>query len=160
MRWRGERQSENIEDRRGVSRTGVAVGGGLGTLLILLLALLFGADPRKILEQLPTTTPSVQSTRSTNPNEEELKQFVSVVLAKTEDVWQGVFRQTGREYRKPTLVLFTDQVRSGCGLNGAAVHFIVRQTKRYISTYRFMKSCDHDFMHLVTLRKRMSLLTR
>ena len=121
MRWRGERQSSNIEDRRGLTPK-VAVGGGLGTLLLIIIALLFGADPRQLLEQVPTGPSSeVQSSRPVNPEEEELKQFVSVVLAKSEDVWTDVFRQNGRQYREPTLVLFTDQVRSACGMAGAAV---------------------------------------
>jgi predicted metalloprotease len=62
-----------------------------------------------------------QTSRPTNPQEEELKQFISVVLAETEDAWTEIFRQMGREYRKPTLVLFTDQVQSACGVAGAAV---------------------------------------
>jgi predicted metalloprotease len=121
MRWRGERQSSNIEDRRGLGSK-VAVGGGLGTVVLIILALLFGADPRQLLEQAPDNGPSqVQSSRPVNSEEEELKQFVSVVLGKSEDVWHEVFRQNGREYREPTLVLFTDQVRSACGIAGSAV---------------------------------------
>lgn len=116
MRWRGERQSTNIEDRRGLSGGKVAVGGGLGTLLVIIIALLFGADPRQFLEQVPSEQPSqVQTSRPQNPEEEELKQFVGVVLAKSEDVWHQIFQQNGRQYREPTLVLFTDQVRSACG---------------------------------------------
>jgi len=122
MRWRGERQSSNIEDRRGMSAGKVAVGGGLGTVLILIIALLFGADPRQLLEQVPgDSSTGVQSSRPVNPEEEELKQFVSVVLAKSEDVWTEVFRQNGRQYREPTLVLFADRVDSACGIAGAAV---------------------------------------
>lgn len=122
MRWRGERQSTNIEDRRGLSGGKVAVGGGIGTLLLLIIALLFGADPRQLLEQVPSGGDSeVQSSRPINPEEEKLKQFVSVVLAKSEDVWQDVFRQNGRQYREPTLVLFTEQVQSACGRAGASV---------------------------------------
>jgi uncharacterized protein len=122
MRWRGERQSTNIEDRRGLSPGRVAVGGGLGTLVILILALLFGVNPQRLLEQLPSEEqPGVQSSRPQNAEEEELRQFVAVVLAKSEDVWTDVFRQNGRQYREPTLVLFTDQVRSACGMAGAAV---------------------------------------
>jgi len=121
MRWRGERQSSNIEDRRGLTPK-IAVGGGLGTLVVIIIALLFGADPRQLLEQVPNTpTSEVQSSRPVNAEEEELKQFVSVVLAKSEDVWNDVFRQNGRQYREPTLVLFSDQVRSACGMAGAAV---------------------------------------
>ncbi|MGI8732089.1 MAG: KPN_02809 family neutral zinc metallopeptidase [Pyrinomonadaceae bacterium] len=123
MRWRGERQSENIEDRRGLSRGGMAIGGGLGSIVVLIIALLLGADPRQLLEQAPVENPSAgtQTSRPTNPEEEELKKFVSVVLASTEDVWGDIFRQAGRQYRKPTLVLFTDQVNSGCGRAGASV---------------------------------------
>jgi len=122
MRWRGERQSSNIEDRRGMSAGRVAVGGGLGTLLLLIIALIFGADPRQLLEQMPTEPSSqVQSSRPLNPEEEELKQFVGVVLAKSEDVWNNLFQQNGRQYREPTLVLFTDQVQSACGRAGASV---------------------------------------
>jgi predicted metalloprotease len=122
MRWRGERQSTNIEDRRGLSGGKVAVGGGIGTILILIIALLFGADPRQLLEQVPNDAGSeVGSSRPLNPEEEELRQFVAVVLAKSEDVWQDIFRQNGRQYREPTLVLFTDQVQSACGRAGAAV---------------------------------------
>jgi len=121
MRWRSERQSSNIEDRRGLGSK-VAVGGGLGTVVLIILALLFGADPRQLLDQAPDNGPSqVQSSRPVNSEEEELKQFVSVVLGKSEDVWHEVFRQNGREYREPTLVLFTDQVRSACGIAGSAV---------------------------------------
>jgi len=122
MRWRGERESTNIEDRRGLSGGKIAVGGGLGTVVIMIIALLFGADPRQLLQQVPDNqSGQVQTSRPQNPQEEELKQFVAVVLGKTEDVWHDIFRQNGREYREPTLVLFTDQVRSACGLTGAAV---------------------------------------
>jgi len=122
MRWRGERQSTNIEDRRGLSGGKIAVGGGLGTIVIMIIALLFGADPRQLLEQVPDNQPSqVQTSRPQNPEEEELKQFVSVVLAKTEDVWSDIFVDNGRQYREPKLVLFTDQVRSACGIAGTAV---------------------------------------
>jgi len=122
MRWRGERQSSNIEDRRGLSGGKVAVGGGLGTVLILIIALIFGADPRQLLEQLPAEPSSqVQSSRPLNPEEEQLKEFVGVVLAKSEDVWNNLFQQNGRQYREPTLVLFTDQVQSACGRAGASV---------------------------------------
>jgi len=122
MRWRGERQSTNIEDRRGMSVGRVAVGGGLGTIVIMILALLFGINPQQLFEQLPSDqAPGVQSSRPTSPEEDELKQFVSVVLAKSEDVWTDVFRQNGRQYREPTLVLFTDRVQSACGITGAAV---------------------------------------
>ncbi|HEV2836529.1 MAG TPA: neutral zinc metallopeptidase [Pyrinomonadaceae bacterium] len=122
MRWRGERQSSNIEDRRGLTGGKIAVGGGLGTMLIIIIALLFGADPQQLLERVPSNPPSsVQTSQPRSREEEELKEFVGVVLAKSEDVWNGVFRQNGRQYREPTLVLFTDQVQSACGRAGASV---------------------------------------
>lgn len=121
MLWKGRRESENIEDRRGISRGGLAVGGGLGTVAIILVAMLLGGDPGALLEQVGGgSTPSTRSARAPGPAEEELKRFVSVVLADTEDVWTGVFKQTGKEYRDPRLVLFTDQVQSACGAAGSA----------------------------------------
>jgi len=123
MRWRGERESDNVEDRRGMSGGGrIAIGGGLGTLVIIVIAVLLGADPRQFLQQVPNdTAPATsQAPRPGNAEEEELKKFVSVVLGKTEDVWQDIFRQNGRQYRDPTLVLFTGEVQSACGLGSAA----------------------------------------
>ena len=123
MRWRDRRQSEHIEDRRGMPGGKLALGGlgGCGTIIVVVLALLFGADPRQLFEQLPNPGGDVQTSRPSNPQEEELKQFVGVVLAETEDAWTEIFRQIGRTYRKPTLVLFTDRVDSACGVAGAAV---------------------------------------
>lgn len=123
MLWRGRRQSENIEDRRGFGGRGIAIGGGLGGIVVLLLALLLGADPQQLLERLPSDNPgsSAPTSQTTSPEEEELKQFVSVVLAETEDVWTSRFREMNRQYRKPTLVLFRDSVSSACGQAGAAV---------------------------------------
>ena len=123
MLWKGQRQSENVEDRRGMSGGGLAIGGGLGGIVLLVIALLLGADPRQLLEQSRGEAPAsgTQSSRPINPQEEELKQFSVTVLASTEDVWTDIFRQQGERYTKPTLVLFTDQVRSACGAAGAAV---------------------------------------
>ncbi len=123
MLWKGQRQSDNVEDRRGMSGGGMAIGGGLGGIVILVIALLLGADPRQLLEQSRGVDPSTGTTtsRPTNPQEDELKQFSATVLASTEDVWADLFRQQGRTYSKPTLVLFTDAVRSACGEAGAAV---------------------------------------
>ena len=121
MLWKGRRESENVEDRRGVSRGGLAIGGGLGTVVILLVAMFLGVDPSAILNQTgEDTTVSTQPSRTASPGEDELKRFVSVVLADTEDVWTGVFRQNGRQYTDPRLVLFTDQVQSACGVAGSS----------------------------------------
>jgi predicted metalloprotease len=97
----------------------MAIGGGL---VILVIALLLGADPRQLLEQIPVDNPGAGAPRETKPEEAELKQFVGAVLADTEDVWSEVFRQLGAgQYTEPTLVLFTDQVQSGCGIAGTSV---------------------------------------
>ncbi|HEV3471156.1 MAG TPA: neutral zinc metallopeptidase [Pyrinomonadaceae bacterium] len=123
MRWRGGRASTNVEDRRGMGRGGLAVGGGLGTLVLVLLAAFCGVDPRQFLEQVPNEGgPSAPAERRTgNPEEDELAQFVRVVLGNTEDTWNEIFRRQGGQYREPTLVLFTGQVQSACGVAGASV---------------------------------------
>jgi uncharacterized protein len=123
MLWKGQRQSDNIEDQRsgGGGRGGLAIGGGVGGVIVLIIALLLGADPRQLLQQNRGGDPAgPQSSRPVNAKEEELKQFVSVVLASTEDVWSEIFKAQGRQYRKPKLVLFTDQVESACGAASAA----------------------------------------
>jgi predicted metalloprotease len=133
VRWRDERQSTNIEDRRGLSGGKIAIGG-LGGIVLLVIALLFGADPQQLFQQLPQEGGGPQTSRPANPQDDELKQFVAVVLAQTEDAWGEIFRQMGKTYRKPTLVLFTDQVDSGCGVAGAAVgpFYCPRDEKLYI----------------------------
>jgi uncharacterized protein len=123
MRWEGRRQSENIEDRRGmrVSRGGL-VGGGIGTLAIALLVYFLGGDPTAVLQQAgnaPVETTSEPYEESAN--EAEWRQFTAVALADTEDVWNAVFKEMGGEYREPTLVLFTGAVESGCGFAEAAM---------------------------------------
>jgi hypothetical protein len=101
------------------------VGGGLGTIAVLVLALLFGGDPRQILDQIQgggqPQQPGTQSSRPVNPAEEELKQFSSVVLASTEDVWTDIFRREGLQYRAPRMVLFSDITSSACGQANSAV---------------------------------------
>jgi uncharacterized protein len=124
MLWRGQRQSDNVEDQRsGIGRGGIAIGGGLGGIVLLVIALLLGADPRQLLQQSPAENPSsgAQTSRPANSQEDELRQFVAVVLASTEDVWTEIFRRQGKQYRKPKLVLFSGQVQSACGTADAAV---------------------------------------
>jgi len=146
MRWRESRESENVEDRRGVSPGGLAVGGGLGGIVLLVIALLLGVDPRQLLNQAPSDDPrsATEASRPVNASEEELKQFVTHVLGDTEDVWSELFRRSGKRYIEPKLVLFTDQVRSGCGLAGAAVgpFYCPGDQKVYIdlSFYQELKS--------------------
>ncbi len=125
MRWQGRKQSENIEDRRGMPVRRMAVGGGLGTLILALIVLALGGDPRALLQQGPPQAgPQAAPGAAANvdPAQEPLKEFVAVVLQDTEDVWQQLFRsQVGKDYVKPKLVLFTGQVESACGYASAAM---------------------------------------
>jgi predicted metalloprotease len=118
MRWEGRRQSGNVEDRRGVPARGLAVGGA-GGVIILLLYLFLGGDPGDLLQQAPN---GQQAAPPQQGEEDPLREFVSVVLADTEDVWGEIFREQFRsEYPQPTLVLFSGRVESACGLASAAV---------------------------------------
>lgn len=118
MKWQGRRGSSNVEDRRGMSTGTKVVGGGIGTLVIVLLVYLLGGDPSGILQQ----SGSGQASGPVEATEEEnaMAQFVSVVLADTEEVWGKIFAESGSTYRQPTLVLFRDQVQSACGYATAA----------------------------------------
>jgi predicted metalloprotease len=118
MRWKKGRRSTNVEDRRGqrVGR-GVKMGGGL-TLLIVVAVLLLGGDPTTLLEVAGEAAPT--QTRPVSPAEDEMADFVTVVLGFTEDTWGEIFAAAGQTYREPSLVLFTDMVQSACGMNTAA----------------------------------------
>ncbi|MGE5255935.1 MAG: neutral zinc metallopeptidase [Hyphomicrobiales bacterium] len=126
MRWESGRRSENVEDRRGFRVSPRMAGGGIGTLLLVLAALYFGIDPSIILDQSQVSQPGAgaptQSTPySASPEEKRLADFVSVVLADTEDTWQSLFREMGKTYEEPRLVLFTGAVESACGTASTAV---------------------------------------
>ncbi len=126
MRWQDGRRSSNVEDMRGFGGGGAGMGGlplpmggmrgaglgGFGLIIFVVIALITGIDPSQILvpgeTYSPSTTPSA--------NEDQLKDFVSVVLADTEDVWGQQFSAMGRTYRDPKLVLFSGSIDSGCGL--------------------------------------------
>jgi len=107
-----------VEDRRGMSPK-VAMGGGLG-LVIIVVALLMGKDPNVVLNELGTQTQPVSTQPVDDAQQEQLKQFVSVVLGDTEDIWGKLFADAGETYRQPKLVLFSDRVESACGLASAA----------------------------------------
>ena len=123
MRWERGRRSDNIEDRRGmrVGRRGL-VGGGIGTVVLMLVALYFGVDPSVVLNQTGSMAPTQAEQPATfSPEEEQLKEFMSVVLADTEDVWGALFQGSGQAYQPPTLVLFSGAVESACGFAEAAM---------------------------------------
>lgn len=121
MRWEFGRRSDNVEDRRGASGSKIAIGGGLGTIILALIALALGVDPSVVLQQSLNNAPNNSSPQISNPEEEQLVEFTSVVLADTEDTWNDLFRQMGGKYQEPKLVLFTGAVESACGYAQAAV---------------------------------------
>ncbi len=145
MRWRLGRRSGNVEDRRHVRMPGRrgAAGGGIGLLIIIVIAILLGADPSKLLND--SSYPDTASTSSydqpgTTSSNDELADFVSVVLADTEDTWNDLFRGFNRQYREPNLVLFSGAVDSACGYAQSAMgpFYCPRDQKVYIdlSFYR------------------------
>jgi uncharacterized protein len=119
MLWKGRRQSSNVEDRRGMGMGGkTVIGGGLGSIVVILLFALLGGNPGDLMN----TTPTNQNTpMNVSTQEEELADFVSVVLADTEDVWSAEFKKRGMVYENPKLVLFRDSVQSACGAANSAV---------------------------------------
>jgi uncharacterized protein len=123
MRWGDGRRSDNVEDRRGMRGPTRMVGGGLGTVLLVVVALYLGVDPSILFNQgelpLPGAPESVPYQSSAE--ERQLADFVSVVLADTEDTWHALFRSMGKEYEEPALVLFSGSVQSACGMATAAV---------------------------------------
>ena len=148
MRWQGGRESENVEDRRGQGGSGGGFGGGGfgggfggrgggirigrgglgigGAIVLLVVSMVLGVDPTVLLGGGDPADQSAGRTQigdaaPRSQADDELKRFVSVVLADTEDTWQGLFQQMGRQYQDPTLVLFTGTVSSGCGRAQAAI---------------------------------------
>lgn len=123
MQWRGRRQSSNVDDQRGRGGVGpMAFKGGLGTVaVVIVISLILGKNPLSVLQEMQNETggvPTEQQATDYQPTaeEEELGQFVKVVLADTEDVWHKLIQ----DYREPTLVLFTGGVQSGCGSASSA----------------------------------------
>jgi len=148
MRWFGGRQSENVEDRRGIRVSPGLAGGGIGTLLLVLVAMYLGVDPTVLLNQAPPGDGRpVETKPHDRPAEEnQLAKFVSVVLADTEDTWRDLFRRNGRTYREPKLVLFTDAVQSACGLAGAAVGpFYCPEDQKVYIDLRFYRDLKERF---------------
>ncbi len=122
MRWQGREKSSNVEDRRGgrVARTGAGIG--IGTIVIYLLVTLLGGDASQVISQVQQSPTQQQAPAGpARAGEDELAEFVQVVLKETEDVWNKLFReQIGKPYQEPVLVLFTDQVESRCGRASSA----------------------------------------
>jgi uncharacterized protein len=131
MLWQGRRESENVEDARG-SGGGrrLVLGGGIGTVILVVLYLLLGGDPQALFNSQQAQLPQSAQFDNQAPRDEASK-FVAVVLADTEDAWNEIFRQMGREYEEPRLVLVTDLIQSGCGFaSGATGPFYCPQDRR------------------------------
>jgi len=119
MLWKGRRESSNVEDRRGRAPK-IMLGGGIGTVILVLAIYFLGGDPTQILNNSQLTDSQTTSSYQGTAEENELAQFVSVVLAETEDVWTDLFRKEGADYTYPKLVLYSGNVQSACGFAGAA----------------------------------------
>jgi uncharacterized protein len=150
MEWEGREESENVEDRRALGkRAGLAIGG-VGGLVLLVLALFLGVDPQRLLGpagQGPGVGPGDQQAQPADPAEERMARFTKVVFHDTEVVWDDLFDRMGKVYRKPTLVLFSGQVDSACGTADSAVgpFYCPGDSKVYIdlSFYRDMERKLH-----------------
>jgi len=131
MLWQGRRESENVEDARGSGGGGrIVLGGGIGTVILVVLYLLLGGDPQALFNSQQAQLPQSAQFDNQAPRDEASK-FVAVVLADTEDAWNETFRQMGRQYEEPRLVLFTDLIQSGCGFaSGATGPFYCPQDRR------------------------------
>ncbi len=149
MDWEKGRRSTNVEDRRGRGVSGPVIGGGIGTLILALVVTFLGGDPSVILNQgtpsgdrAPSSQP--RSPQTTGAANDQMSDFVSVVLADTEDTWSDIFKQSGGRYVEPTLVLYSDAVESACGFTRSAVgpFYCPRDQKVYIDLgfYRELKT--------------------
>jgi len=115
MRWRGERESDNVEDGRGMSGGGKFAIGGIGAIIIVVIGLLTGKDFSGLLNNVQSTSIE-QPANNTKPKEDDSTvQMVRVILASTEDVWSSIFKDNGAQYTAPRLRLFTNSTQSGCG---------------------------------------------
>jgi len=156
MEWQNNRRSSNVEDRRG---GGALVGGGigLGGLLIVLIGWAFGIDPGTMLGFVEGSGIGQSQSSTGSGKDDEAKRFLGAVLASTEDVWQPIFRQYGKSYREPILVMFEGQVQSACGISSSATgpFYCSADQKLYIdpSFYREMQkmgaSGDFAFAYVV-----------
>jgi uncharacterized protein len=131
MLWQGRRESENVEDARGSGGRRLVVGGGIGTVVLVIVYLLLGGDPQALFDSQQQAQLSQPAQIDSPASHDEASKFVGVVLADTEEAWHAIFGQMGKEYEEPKLVLFTDQIRSGCGFaSGASGPFYCPEDRR------------------------------
>ncbi|HUF12715.1 MAG TPA: neutral zinc metallopeptidase [Longimicrobiales bacterium] len=119
--WKRSRQSTNVRDLRGRGRGGL-LGGGCLTVVIIIVALVLGVDPRPLLQMGDAVQQQQQSTETgAPPADDEQARFVAAILGDTEDVWNRIFTDNDSDYQEPVLTLFSGAVRSGCGNASAAM---------------------------------------
>lgn len=144
MRWQGGRRSRNVEDRRGSGGRRNLFRGGIGSLVVILIALYLGVDPTPLLQGLQQASPPPSQPSSEDLRNDPLADMVYVVLGDTEDVWNSIFAEQGAKYREPTLVLFRGSTESRCGLGKAAMgpFYCPADEKAYIdlSFYETMRT--------------------
>lgn len=116
MLWQGRQGSSNVDDRRGISGGGLVAGGGiLGVIVLLVNFFLGGGDSSQIPQIIQQGGPRQEMTAEQKAADDQRAEFVKVVLKDTEDIWNKIFEERGKDYPEPTLVLFRDQIQSGCG---------------------------------------------
>ncbi|HPI53167.1 MAG TPA: neutral zinc metallopeptidase [Chitinophagaceae bacterium] len=115
MKWQGRRESDMVEDRRGVSGRQVAMGGGGLALIVVIIGWLLGADPQQLMNNFGTTTTSTTQRTQESSEEKAMASYLRVTLADNEQIWGSIFQQNNLTYQKPTLVLFRNVTQSPCG---------------------------------------------
>jgi len=149
MRWEGGRRSSNVEDRRGMRVTGPA-GGGIGLIIIVfIIALVTGQNPLQLLQLvggLQQSAPAEQQVPTGAPSGDPQAEFISVVLADTEDTWGKIFAESGERYQPPVLVLFENAVQSACGTASSAVGpFYCPADQKVYLDLTFFRELDQRF---------------
>lgn len=145
MKWAGRRESSNVEDRRGFSGGGLAVGGGIVGVIVILLKVFLGGDTADLNQVLPQGGPAREMSAEEQKMDNERASFIRVVLADTEDVWRKLFSDAGKTYTDPTLVLFRESVQSACGIAGSATgpFYCPGDEKVYIDLSFFEEMQNH-----------------
>ncbi len=142
MKWQGRQESDNIEDRRGMSGKGIAAGGGGLAIILLIIGLLMGKDPQQLISDFTQSNQSSQTTQSDRQEtqeEKDLRSFAAVTLKDNENVWSKIFADHGEEYIMPKMVIFSDETQSPCGMANAQTgpFYCPADQKIYLSLYFF-----------------------
>jgi len=121
MLWRGRRESTNVEDRSGMRRGRGIIGGGIGSIVLVLIGLYFGVDPGSLINSGSDEADTTIDSAAPGPEGDSSKQFIRTVVGYTEDTWSEIFQKEGRMYRAPKLVIYSGEVDTACGFGQAAM---------------------------------------